>query len=42
MGVASQLAGRAFFAFLALLAFVAVAERGQVTRAFRAIGRPGP
>lgn len=41
MGVASQLAGRAVFAFLALLAFVAVAERGHVIRAFRATGRPG-
>ena len=41
MSLASQLAGRAVFAFLAVLAFVAVAERGQVLRAFRAIGRPG-
>jgi drug/metabolite transporter (DMT)-like permease len=41
MNLASQLAGRAVFAVLAVLAFVAVAERGQVTRAFRAIGRPG-
>jgi drug/metabolite transporter (DMT)-like permease len=41
MGLASQLAGRAVFAFLALLVFVAVAERGRVVRAFRAIGRPG-
>lgn len=41
MNVASQLAGRAVFAFFALLAFVAVAERGHVIRAFRAIGRPG-
>jgi drug/metabolite transporter (DMT)-like permease len=41
MSLASQLAGRAVFAFLALLVFVAVAERGQVVRAFRAIGRPG-
>jgi drug/metabolite transporter (DMT)-like permease len=41
MSLASQLAGRAVFAFLALLVFVAVAERGQVARAFRAIGRPG-
>jgi drug/metabolite transporter (DMT)-like permease len=41
MSLASQLAGRAAFAFLAVLAFVAVAERGQVIRAFRAIGRPG-
>jgi len=41
MSLASQLAGRAAFAFLAVLVFVAVAERGQVIRAFRAIGRPG-
>ena len=41
MSLASQLAGRAAFAFLAILVFVAVAERGQVIRAFRAIGRPG-
>jgi drug/metabolite transporter (DMT)-like permease len=39
--LASQLAGRAAFAVVALLVFVAVAERGQVIRAFRAIGRPG-
>src|ERR1700761_9145530 len=41
MSLASQLAGRAVFAFLAVLAFVAGAERGHVIRAFRAIGRPG-
>jgi drug/metabolite transporter (DMT)-like permease len=41
MSIASQLAGRAAFASLALLVFVAVAERGHVIRAFRAIGRPG-
>jgi drug/metabolite transporter (DMT)-like permease len=41
MGLASQLAGRAVFAVVAVFAFVAVAERGQVIRAFRAIGRPG-
>jgi drug/metabolite transporter (DMT)-like permease len=41
MGLASQLAGRAVFASLAVLVFVAVAERGQVIRAFRAVGRPG-
>ncbi len=41
MSLASQLAGRAVFACLALLVFVAVAERGQLVRAFRAIGRPG-
>src|SRR6201995_1026938 len=36
MSLASQLAGRAFFAFFALLAFVAVAEGGHVIWAFRA------
>lgn len=39
--VGTQLAGRAFFAVLGLLAFVALAERGHVVGAFRAIGRPG-
>ena len=37
----TQLGGRAFFAVLGLLAFVALAERGGVVRAFRAIGRAG-
>ena len=41
MGLASQLAGRAVFASLAVFVFVAVAERGRVISAFRAIGRPG-
>jgi drug/metabolite transporter (DMT)-like permease len=41
MTLASQLAERAVFASLAVFAFVAVAERGQVIRAFRAIGPPG-
>jgi drug/metabolite transporter (DMT)-like permease len=41
MNLASQLAGRAAFAFLAVLVFVAVAERGRVLRAFRATGWPG-
>lgn len=41
MGLAAQLAGRAVFASLAVLVFVAVAERGRVIPAFRAIGRPG-
>ncbi len=40
-GVGTQLAGRAFFAVLGLLAYVAIAERGAVTGAFRAIGRGG-
>jgi drug/metabolite transporter (DMT)-like permease len=41
VNIGTQLAGRAFFAVLGLLAFVAVAERGAVTRAFGAIGRAG-
>jgi drug/metabolite transporter (DMT)-like permease len=41
VGVATQLAGRALFAVLGLLAYVAVSERGRVWRAFRAIGRGG-
>jgi drug/metabolite transporter (DMT)-like permease len=41
MGLASQLAGRAVFASLAVFVFVAAAERGRVIPAFRAIGRPG-
>jgi drug/metabolite transporter (DMT)-like permease len=41
MSVASQLAGRAVFAVTAVFVLVAFAERGQVIRAFRAIGRPG-
>ena len=41
VGIGTQLAGRAFFAVLGLLAYVAVAERGRVGRAFRAIGKPG-
>ena len=40
-GVGTQLAGRAFFAVLGLLAFVAIAERGALLRAFRAIGHSG-
>ena len=39
--LATQLAGRALFAVLAILAFVAVAERGGVVRGFLAIGRAG-
>jgi drug/metabolite transporter (DMT)-like permease len=39
--LATQLAGRAFFAVLAILTFVAVAERGRVVRGFLAIGRAG-
>ena len=41
VGVATQLAGRAVFAVLGLLAYVAIAEQGAVVRAFRAIGRGG-
>ena len=41
VGVGTQLAGRALFAVLGLLAYVAVAEQGAVLRAFRAIGRGG-
>ena len=40
-GVGTQLGGRAFFAVFGLLAYVAIAERGAVVRAFRAIGRDG-
>lgn len=39
--LATQLAGRAFFAVLGIVAFVAMAERGRVVQAFREIGRPG-
>jgi drug/metabolite transporter (DMT)-like permease len=41
MSLATQVSGRAVFAVLAVLGFVAIAERGQVLRSFRAIGRPG-
>jgi drug/metabolite transporter (DMT)-like permease len=41
VGIATQLGGRALFAVLGLLAFVAVAERGRVLRAFVSIGRAG-
>jgi drug/metabolite transporter (DMT)-like permease len=39
--LATQLAGRAFFAVIGILAFVTVAERGRVVRGFRQIGRAG-
>jgi len=39
--VPTQLAGRAFFAVLGLLVYIAVAERGALARAFRAVGRAG-
>lgn len=38
---ATQLAGRAFFAFLALLAFVVVLNRGRPFAAFRSMGAAG-
>lgn len=39
--VATQLAGRALFAALGLLAYIGITERGRVVHAFRAIGRGG-
>ena len=39
--VPTQVAGRALFSMLALLAFVAVSERGSVGRAFTSMGRAG-
>jgi drug/metabolite transporter (DMT)-like permease len=39
--VPTQLAGRAFFAVIGLVAYIAVAERGALVRAFRAVGRAG-
>src|SRR5436190_166560 len=41
MGAATQVAGRALFALIALLAYVAVVERGAVLSSFRSIGRAG-
>jgi drug/metabolite transporter (DMT)-like permease len=41
LDVPTQLAGRALFAFFALAAYAAVAERGRVRRAFVAMGRAG-
>jgi drug/metabolite transporter (DMT)-like permease len=41
VGVGTQLAGRALFAALGLLAYIALTERGGVLHAFRAIGRGG-
>ena len=40
-GIGTQLAGRAAFAVAGVFAFVVIAERGAVLRAFRAIGRDG-
>jgi drug/metabolite transporter (DMT)-like permease len=41
VGTATQLAGRAVFAVVALFLYVTVAERGNPWRAFRGMGRPG-
>jgi drug/metabolite transporter (DMT)-like permease len=41
MDTITQLGGRAFFALLALLIYVAVSERGAVIPAFRSVGLPG-
>jgi drug/metabolite transporter (DMT)-like permease len=41
VGTATQVAGRALFAVMAILLYVAVTERGRVFGAFRAIGRNG-
>jgi drug/metabolite transporter (DMT)-like permease len=41
MNTITQLGGRALFAFLALLIYVAVSERGAVVPAFRSVGLPG-
>ncbi len=41
VNVGAQLAGRAFFAVLGLLVFIALSEHGRVSRAFRSIGGAG-
>ena len=41
LDTATQVFGRALFATFALLAYVAVVERGQVWAAFRSVGLPG-
>jgi drug/metabolite transporter (DMT)-like permease len=41
VGTATQVAGRALFAAVGLLAYIAIVERGGVVHAFRAVGRPG-
>src|SRR4051794_41597716 len=41
LDVATQIAGRAVFAGIALLLWVAVADRGRVRAAFRSIGGAG-
>jgi drug/metabolite transporter (DMT)-like permease len=41
VGIGTQLAGRALFAVLGIVVYVAASERGHVVRAFRAVGRAG-
>ena len=41
LDTATQVAGRALFAGIALLAYVAVVERGRIVRAFRSVGLAG-
>jgi RarD protein len=41
VGVATQVAGRALFATVAVTAYVAVVERGRVVEACRSVGRAG-
>src|SRR5438445_6380100 len=41
VGIPTQLAGRAVFAVAGILLYIALAERGQVARGFRRIGRNG-
>jgi drug/metabolite transporter (DMT)-like permease len=41
VSTATQVAGRAVFAVVGLLAYVALTERGDIVHAFRAIGRGG-
>jgi drug/metabolite transporter (DMT)-like permease len=41
VNLGTQLAGRAFFAVIGIVAYLAVAERGRVVQAFREIGRAG-
>ena len=41
VGVGTQVAGRAFFAVLGILGYVAISERGSIVRAFRSIGWAG-
>ena len=41
LDTATQLAGRAVFALAGLLLYVAIVQRGQLARSFRAVGRDG-